>query len=364
MIAISSPRCAGTPIRRPLGLLLAAGFAALLAIATPAAAEPIRGAGSTFAAPVIAKWAKNYQAARADGGDFISPDWTVDYEPVGSLAGLMRLAQPELDFAATDAPLPPEELAKRGQRQFPIAMGGVAIVANIEGIAAGALKLSGPVLADIYLGRIQTWSDPAIVALNTGLTLPDLRIEVLHRKDGSGTTFTFTDYLSAISADWKAKYGADTLVSWPLGTSTDGTQGLVRRVRSTKGAIAYVEYGQARRAGLAFALIQNRAGAFVAPDPAGVDAAAKGIDWASKKDFFASLVDQPGEAAYPIAAATFAVVQVTGRAPDRYRRVQDLFGLAFDTGGADAAALGMVPLPAPLAAMIRRYWLTGNPAGG
>ncbi len=195
---------------------LSAAIFALTAVfmAGVAQAEPIRGAGSTFAAPVIQKWSDNYRSFKADGGDFISPDWRVDYEVIGSLAGLMRLAQPEIDFAASDQPLPPEELARRGYFQFPIVIGGVAVVANLEGIAPGQLKLSGSLIADIFLGKIGNWSDPQIRALNPGLALPDLAISPVHRRDGSGTTFTFAQYLSNSSGEWKTRLGADTV--YPL----------------------------------------------------------------------------------------------------------------------------------------------------
>lgn len=349
-----------------VGLAKAAVLAAALSFSLIAHAEPIRGAGSTFAAPVIAKWAKAYRDVRVDGGDFVSPDWTVDYELVGSLGGVMRLQQPELDFAATDAPVTPAELARHGQQQFPIVMGGVAIVVNLDGLSAqpaGTLRLSGPVLADIYLGKIQSWSDPAIKAINPDFDLPDLRIMVLHRKDGSGTTFVFTEYLSAISAEWETKYGANTLITWPLGTGVKGTQDLIRAVQATKGAIAYAEYGQAERAGLPFASIQNRSGKFVMPDPEGVQAAVTAIDWAKTEHFFASLIDQPGEAAYPISTATFAVVPVTGRSEARYRRVHDLFRLAFEKGSGDATALGYVPLPQSLAEQVKQYWDGATHAG-
>jgi phosphate transport system substrate-binding protein len=341
------------------GLARAVVLAAALTFSPFVQAEPIRGAGSTFAAPVIAKWAKAYQDERADGGEFVSPDWTVDYELVGSLGGLMRLQQPELDFAATDVPVTPAELAKHGRQQFPIVMGGVAIVANLDGLSAqpaGALRLSGPVLADIYLGKIQSWSDPAIKAINPDLDLPDLRIMVLHRQDGSGTTFVFTEYLSAASAEWKTKYGADTLITWPLGTSAKGTRDLIRAVQATKGAIAYAEYGQVERAGLPFASIRNKSDKFVTPTPEGVQAAVNAIAWAKTEDFFASLIDQPGEGAYPISTATFAVVPIAGRPEGRYRRVHDLFRLAFEKGAGDATALGYVPLPQPLAEQVKQYW--------
>lgn len=258
-----------------------------LMIGAAAQAEPIRGAGSTLAAPIIGKWATAYESARADGGDYVSPDWKVDYEIVGSLAGVLRLDQPDIDFAVTDAPINAAELEKAGRQQFPIVMGAIAVVVNLDGIGPGSLRLTGPLLADIYLGKIQSWSDPAIKAVNPDLTLPDLRISVVHRKDGSGSTFVFTEYLSAVSGEWKAKYGANTLISWPLGTDAEGTQNLIQAVHDTKGAIAYAESGQAQRANLAYALIENRSGKFVKPEPEGVQAAATSIDWAQTTDFFA-----------------------------------------------------------------------------
>ncbi|TIL29206.1 MAG: phosphate ABC transporter substrate-binding protein PstS [Mesorhizobium sp.] len=316
-----------------------------LMIGAAAQAEPIRGAGSTLAAPIIGQWATAYENARADGGDYVSPDWKVDYEIVGSLAGVLRLDQPDIDFAATDAPINGAELKKAGRQQFPIVMGAIAVLVNLDGIGPGSLRLTGP---------LQSWSDPAIKAVNPDLTLPDLRISVVHRKDGSGSTFVFTEYLSAVSGEWKAKYGANTLISWPLGTDAEGTQNLIQAVHDTKGAIAYAESGQAQRANLVYALIENKSGKFVKPGPEGVQAAATSIDWAQTTDFFASLTDRDGDAAYPISTAVFAVVQVSGRSEHRYRRVHDLFRLAFAHGADDAAALGYVPLPTALVARIEQ----------
>lgn len=342
---------------RALSVALPIGiFATVLTFTAASQAEPIRGAGSTFAAPVIGKWAKIYKDARADGGDYVSLDWTVDYEPVGSLAGVLRLDQPEMDFAATDAPVSAAELEKRGRQQFPIVMGGIAVVVNLDGVPAGSLRLTGPLLADIYLGKIQNWSDLAIKAVNPDLALPDLRISVIHRQDGSGSTFVFTEYLSAVSADWKAKYGADTLIAWPLGTGAEGTGNLIAAVQATKGAISYAEYGQVERSGLPFASIQNKAGNFVKPDPAGVQAAANAVAWDKVDHFNASLTDQPGEGAYPISTATFAVVPVVGRPSDRHGRVQDFFRLAFERGAGDASALCYVPLPDSLVKLVKQYW--------
>ncbi|APO68914.1 phosphate ABC transporter substrate-binding protein PstS [Rhizobium gallicum] len=339
-----------------LRILAAVGLLAI-AQATPTDvwAEPIRGAGSTFVAPVMAQWAEDYRVARADGGDFSSPDWTVDYELVGSLGGLMRLDQPELDFAATDVPVSPAELERYGRQQFPMVFGSVAVVANVDGIAAGSLRLSGPVIADIYLGKIQRWSDLAIKALNPDLSLPDLKISPLHRTDGSGSTYVFTEYLSAISAEWSKVHGADMLITWPVGTGAEGTRDLIQAVKSTKGAIAYAEYGQVERTGLPFASLQNKSGNFVKPGAEGVQAAVNAVAWDKTKHFYVSLTDLPGKDAYPITTATFAVVPVAGRSGDRFGRVHDLFRLAFKNSLA-ATKLGYVPVPARLVDQIEQYW--------
>lgn len=323
-----------------------------------AQADPIRGSGSTFAAPIIQKWSQNYRAARADGGEFVSTDWQVDYELLGSLAGVMRLAQPEMDFAASDQPLPPADLAKRGYAQFPIVIGGVAVVANLEGIAPGQLKLSGSVIADIYLGRIVNWSDPSIKALNPDIRLPDLPIRVLHRRDGSGTTFTFAQYLSNASGNWKQRLGADTTIAWPIGQGFEGSQGLISQLRSTRGAIGYVEYGQVRRAELPFVQVDNWTGRFVNPEAATFQATANAANWAAARDFYLYLTDVSSPDGYPITAATFAIVPRIPRSLNRARSVADLFQLSFDRGGADAIALGYVPLPAPVTEQIKTFWKT------
>jgi phosphate transport system substrate-binding protein len=334
------------------------GAVLLLCFAGQAQSDPIQGAGSTFAAPIIQKWSRDYEAARTDGGDFTSPDWKVDYELVGSLAGIMRLDQPELDFAATDVPLAPAELAKHGRQQFPIVMGGIAVVAHLDGVDPGSLRLSGPVLAGIYLGKIARWSDPAIRALNPQLQLPDSDITVLHRQDGSGSTFAFTQFLAAASPEWKEKVGADTLVTWPIGTGAEGTAALLSALGTTKGAIGYADFGQAQRAKLAFAAIANKAGQFVTPEPAGVAAAASSADWSGTNGFAASLGDGGADGAYPLSVATFAVLPVAGRPAQRYRRVHDLFRVAFSDGAEQARALGYVPLPPELVSKIESYWAT------
>ncbi len=337
-----------------------AGLAGLVGLAFAllssfAHAEPIRGAGSTFAAPIINQWSHTYEAVRTDGGDYSSPDWRVDYEPVGSLAGIMRLNQAEMDFAATDMPLPPDDLAKRGWTQFPIVMGGVVVVANVDNVGAGALRLSGPVLADIYLGKVQNWSDPQIQALNSDLPLPDAPIEVLHRQDGSGSTFTFTSFLSEVSPEWREKYGADTLIAWPLGRSEKGTSGLAALTAATRNSIAYLEYGQAVRAGLPFVSLQNQAGAFVPPTPEAFQAGLAEVEWDAARDFHVATTNLAGDAAYPMAAVTFVILP-KDRGQGRVNRVLDLFRLAFEQGAQDASTLGYIPIPIELASRIEAYW--------
>lgn len=333
----------------------ALALVAALAICQPAFAEPIHGAGSTFAAPIINQWSRNYQAARTEGGDYISPDWRVDYEPVGSLAGIMRLSQPEMDFAVSEEPLSPSELTKRNLAQFPIVMGGIAVVANINEVGAGELRLSGKVIADIYLGTITKWSDPAIKALNHDIALPDATIEVLHRLDGSGTTFAFTNYLSKVSPEWQERPGAGTLIEWPLGQAGRGNSGVVALAAATKNSIAYLEYGQVIRAGLPFVTLENASGTFVRPDPFTFQAGLSSIPWDAATGFYADTANPAGANAYPIPVTTYAIVP-KDRAQIRINRVRDLFRLAFEKGGDDASSLGYVPISPRLAKEIDAYW--------
>lgn len=337
------------------GVLATVAALAVLALPSPAQADPIQGAGSTFAAPIINQWSRDYEAIRTDGGDYTSPDWRVDYEPVGSLAGVMRLAQPETDFAATDAPLPPEDLAKRNLAQFPIVMGGIVVVANIDGIGAGQLRLSGSALADIYLGKITNWSDPAIKSLNPDLALPDAPIAVLHRADGSGSTFTFTSFLSKVSQEWREKHGADTLIAWPVGRGEKGTGGLAALTAATKSGIAYLEYGQVVRAGLPFVSLQNASGAFVRPEPAAFQAGLATVTWDAARGFHADTTNLAGAAAYPMAVVTYAIVP-KDRGQTRINRVLDLFRVAFSQGADEASALGYIPVSPELAGRIEAYW--------
>ncbi len=340
---------------------LAGALGLASALAAPSLqAEPIQGAGSTFAAPAIQRWSRDYEALRADGGDFVSPDWRVDYEPVGSLSGVMRLAQPEVDFAATEAPLTAEELEARGWIQFPIVMGGIVATANLEGLPSGALRLSGPVLAEIYLGGITRWSDPALAELNPGLTLPDAEIEVLHRADGSGSTRIFTSFLSETSPEWAEKAGSDLLIAWPVGRGEKGSGGLAALAAATPGSLAYLEYGQALRQGLPMAALLNQSGDFVAPSPESFRIGLDGVDWRAERGFLADTTNLAGAGAYPIATATYAV-SPKDRGAHRLRRVFDVFRIAFSQGADEAEALGYIPVPPRLVERIEAYWASVAP---
>ncbi|WP_309085379.1 phosphate ABC transporter substrate-binding protein PstS [Chelativorans sp.] len=338
-----------------LALAVAAG------LVSPAAAQAVQGSGSTFAQPIISTWARDFLRDRADGNDFVANEGGIDYEPVGSLAGILRLSQPEVDFAASDAPLPPEEVEKRGLAQFPIVLGGLAAVANLDGLRAGELRLDGVVLAEIYLGRITRWNDPAIARINPELQLPDQPISVVHRSDGSGSTLTWTRFLSASSQEWREKLGADTLIDWPTGIAAKGSSGVIEAIRNTRGAIGYVEFGQVVRAGLAYAQIRNRAGSFVTPSPESFAATASAADWDPAKDFYVHLTDVDAADAYPLAAATFVLMHRRERSAARTRRTLAFLSFALDKGAPTAAALGYVPLPDDLVAKVKDHWRAALP---
>jgi phosphate transport system substrate-binding protein len=340
---------------------LAFAGALLASLAAPAHAEPITGAGSSFAFPIIGKWAQSYRVAKSDGAEMTPLDIGVDYEPIGSLGGEVRVTQRAADFGASDRPLSSEELQRSALIQFPIVMGGIVPVVNLDGVGPGQIRLTGALLADIYLGKIKLWSDPAIKAANPELKLPDAPISVIYRADGSGTSFNWTDYLAKASSEWRDKVGVNTQVPWPVGAGAERSQGMTEAVKRTKNAIGYVEYGQVARAGLAYAQVQNRAGAFVKPDPTSFAAAAAGAEWAKAKDFGLMLTDAPGAEAYPIVATTFALMP-----KPRTRRTQevlDFFRLSLESGAADATTLGYVPLPETLVKQVKDYWATSIKAG-
>ena len=320
-------------MKRLATLIVAAVVAAAPAVPLKAqevlgGTEVVRGAGSSFAFPVISRWAHTYQRWLALGGDFpffnsglddpqVGPP--LDYEPVGSLAGTLRVRDRAVDFGASDVPLPSEELAKLGLGQFPIVIGGVTVAVNIDGVGNNELKLSSDVLADIFLGKIKEWTHPAIAALNPGLKLPDAPIAIVHRSDGSGTTYNLAHFLSQVNPEWKEKMGVSTQLPWRIGTGAKANEGVAKTVRATRNSIGYVEYVQATQLKLSTALIRNRAGQFVAPDTKTFQAAAASAEWSKTSDFNLMLTNAPGDEAYPITATVFVLMHKQPTSPRRSR---------------------------------------------
>ena len=310
-----------------------------------AQAQDITGAGASFPAPVYSKWAAEYNKATGV---------KVNYQSVGSGAGIKQIDAKTVDFGASDMPLTDEELAKKGQLQFPTVMGGIVAVVNIKGVAAGQMKLSGPVIADIYLGKITKWDDAAIKALNPGLALPDAAIAPVRRADGSGTTFGFTNYLSKVSPEWKSKVGEGTAVNWPVGAGGKGNEGVAAFVSRLPNSIGYVEFAYAKQNKMAHTQLQNKDGHFVQPDDATFKAAAAGADWA--KSFYQVLTNQSGKDAWPIASATFILMHKVQDKPANATAVLKFFDWAYSNGDKTAADLEYVPMPDSVKAQIAKAW--------
>jgi phosphate transport system substrate-binding protein len=316
---------------------------ALFAIAAQAA--DITGAGSTFAAPIYTKWADAYQ--KSGGGK-------VNYQGIGSSGGIKQINAKTVDFAGSDAPLKDDELAKAGLFQFPTVVGGVVPAVNLPGIAAGKLTLSGPVLADIYLGKIKKWNDPEIAALNKGVTLPDTDIAVVRRADGSGTSFIWTNYLSKVSPEWKSKVGEGTTVSWPTGTGGKGNDGVAAFVQRLPGAIGYVEWAYAKQNHMTYVALKNEAGTIVQPDTETFKAAAAAADW--KKSFYQILTNEPGKNAWPVVGATFVLLHTAQDKPEQGKETLKFFDWAFKNGQAAADSLDYISLPQSVESEIRAQW--------
>ena len=317
----------------------------LLAAASMASAQDVTGAGATFPAPVYAKWADAYN--KATGAK-------VNYQSVGSGAGLKQIKSKTVDFGASDMPLKDEELAADGLMQFPTVIGGVVPVVNIQGITAGQLKLSGQVLGDIYLGKVTHWNDPAIVALNPGVKLPEAAIAPVRRADGSGTSFIFTNYLSKVNAEWKSKVGEGTAVNWPTGAGGKGNEGVAAFVGRLANSIGYVEYAYVKQNKLTYVQMQNADGAFVAPDDGAFKAAAAGADWS--KSFYQILTNQPGKASWPITGATFILMHKSQDKPQQAAASLKFFEWAYQNGDKTAADLDYVPMPDSVKRVIVKSW--------
>ncbi len=319
--------------------------AALVALAGSVSAQDVTGAGASFPAPLYAKWASDYYKATGV---------KVNYQSVGSGAGIRQIDAKTVDFGASDMPLKDDELAKKGQLQFPTVIGGVIPVVNVKGIAAGQLKLDGPVLGDIYLGKVTKWNDPAIKALNPSLALPDAAIAVVRRADGSGTSFIFTNYLSKVNAEWKAKVGEGTAVNWPTGAGGKGNEGVAAFVGRLPNSIGYVEYAYVKQNKMTYALLQNSAGHFVAPDDKAFKAAAAGAEWS--KSFYQILTNQPGNDSWPITGATFILMHKVQDKPAQAAAVLKFFEWAYRNGDKTADDLDYVPMPASVKAQVEKAW--------
>ena len=314
---------------------------------TEASAQQITGAGATFPAPIYAKWG---EAAKAATG------LELNYQAIGSGGGLTQITNRTVDFGASDAPMNVERMEKANVLQFPSVMGAVVLIVNLPGVASNQLRLDGPMVADIYHGKITKWNDPRIQEMNRGVTLPNRAIAPVYRADGSGTTFVFASYLSAVDQTWKTKVGAATSVKWPAGQGARGNDGVAATVQNTPGGFGYVEYTYAKQNNLATTLLRNKAGAYVAPTMETFQAAASNADWAGAKHFAVDLIDQQGEKSWPIVAATFILVPKDPKDPARSANVMKFFDWAYNSGDQLANGLDYVPLPAAVKAAVRSSW--------
>jgi phosphate transport system substrate-binding protein len=329
--------------------------AAMATAATVAQAADISGAGATFPAPVYAKWAEAYKAQTGTG---------LNYQAIGSGAGIKQIQARTVAFGASDKPLKPDALAEAGLVQFPTVVGGVVPVLNVPGIRPGQVRLTGAILGDIYRGVITRWNDQYIAAQNPGLKLPNLPITVVHRSDGSGTTFLFTSYLSMKAPRWASQVGANDAVEWPTGIGGKGNDGVAAFVRQTPGAIGYVEYAYAKQNSMTHALLLNKAGKFVAPTAQAFGAAAAGAKWSAAPGYYLLLLDQPGAGSWPITGATFILMHKDQADAAQGREVLKFFDWAYKSGDAQAVALDYVPLPASVKALVRKTWTAQIRSGG
>ena len=330
--------------RRPLLVALALGAALA---AGPARAADVSGAGATFPYPVYAKWADAYRKQTGT---------KVNYQSIGSGGGIKQIIARTVDFGASDMPLTAAELEKNGLAQWPMVIGGVVLAVNLPGIEPGRLKLTGPLVADIYLGKITKWNDAPIAELNAGLKLPATEISAVRRSDGSGTTFLFAHYLAAVSPEWKAKIGVNTALEWPTGIGGKGNEGVANFVKQIVGSIGYVESAYAKQNTLTVAQLRNRDGRFVAPTGAGFQAAAAAADWAATPGMAVVLTDQPGAESWPIAGASFVLMHRRQQKPDVARSALGFFDWAFTSGEAMATELDYVPMPSAAADQVRASW--------
>jgi len=317
------------------------------ASATTTSADTMLGAGSTFAAPLYTKWASDYQGVAGV---------KLNYQAVGSSAGIAAIEAKTVDFGATDAPLSAADLQSNGLVQFPTMIGGAVPVLNVSGIASGVLKLDGPTLADIFLGKITTWNDPAIAKLNPGMKLPSTAINVVHRSDGSGTSWMFTSYLSAVSPAWNSQVGANTTPTWPVGTGAKGSSGVAALVQQIDGSIGYVEYTYAKQNGMNSAQLENADGVFVKPSLSAFAAAATMASWKPSEGFALPLVNEPGAESWPITGASYILMQKDQQDAARAGMALKFFDWAYTNGAQTASSLDYVPIPAKVYKLVEKVW--------
>ena len=325
---------------------IAAGAAALL-VSSAAYAVDISGAGATFPYPIYAKWADAYKTATGV---------SLNYQSIGSGGGIQQIENKTVDFGASDMPLTPEDLAKNGLTQFPAIIGGEVLVVNLPGIAKGQMTLDGPTIANIYLGHITKWNDPAIAKLNPGLKLPDTDITPVERSDGSGTTFVFTDYLSKVSPEWKDKVGENTSVSWPTGIGGKGNEGVAANTGRTVGAIGYVEYAYALQTNMVSTKLINAAGKTLSPSTEVFQAAAANADWKNAPGFHLILTNQPGDQSWPITGASFILMHLQQEKPANAKQVLDFYDWSFKNGQKLAESLDYIPFPPNVVSVIETSW--------
>ena len=325
-------------------IVVAAG---LVAASTSAYAADITGAGSTFIYPVLSKWADAYKKESGSG---------VNYQSIGSGAGIKQIEAKTVTFGATDAPLKPDQLEKDGLAQWPMIMGAIVPVVNIEGVKPGDMVLDGQALADIFQGKITKWDDAAIQKLNPNLKLPSDAISVVHRADASGTTFNFTDYLAKVSADWKSKVGSGTAVEWPAGVGAKGNEGVSGNVGQTKDSIGYVEYAYAKQNKLTYTKLVNKAGKTVDPTNDAFQAAASNADWTHAPGYYLILTDQPGDKSWPIVASTFILLHKDSTDKAAAQDALKFFKYAFEKGAKMAEELDYIPMPDAVVKLIEKTW--------
>ena len=319
-----------------MSVLAGAGFAA-----------EITGAGSTFVYPILSKWSMTYSTQTGN---------KINYQSIGSGGGIAQIKAATVTFGASDKPLTPEELQAAGLAQFPVVIGGVVPVVNLEGIKAGQLKFTGPLLADIFIAKITKWNDPAIIASNPGIQLPDRKITVVHRSDGSGTTFNWVNYLSKVSNEWKSKVGEGTSVNWPTGIGGKGNEGVAAYVNQIKGSIGYVELAYATENKMTFAAVRNKNNEFVEPTEQTFQAAASQANWTEHPDFYEIITDAPGAGSWPIAATVFVLMYKQPKDAPQSKEAIEFFKWALENGASDAKALNYIPLPPALIKQIEAYW--------